>query len=101
MQKIDDKTFYTETMARLLNNQGHHHRAAEIYRYLLEKAPDREDLKAALDDTEARIGQGTATWGDVSGVVARWVELMLRLRALKRLERLSIPRIAGDGPGAR
>jgi tetratricopeptide (TPR) repeat protein len=43
----------TETMADLYMSQGFHHRAAEVYRTLLQQRPDDEGLAAKLRDAES------------------------------------------------
>lgn len=92
----DDKTFYTETMARLLTQQGRYQRAAEVYRYLLEQTPHRADLEKALATVLSLTPKGAENWGAVSGLVESWVTLMLKYKTLLRLQRLSIPHPAGQ-----
>jgi Arc/MetJ-type ribon-helix-helix transcriptional regulator len=95
VQSNNDKTFYTETMARLLTRQGRYDSAAEVYHYLLERQPHRLDFKQALEEVLARIPQGADNWEAVSQRVDRWVTLMLRHKALRQLQQLSIPQV-GD-----
>jgi hypothetical protein len=91
-----DDPFYTETMARLLAKQGRYDGAATIYRHLLAKAPDRTDLAVALQSVVAQMDDGAVAWSAVSGLVQRWITLMLRQNALQRLERLPIHRLRAD-----
>ena len=49
--------FYTATMARVYSEQGHWHKAAEIYRHLLAQEPVREDYLAALAEMEKKAKQ--------------------------------------------
>jgi len=91
-----DKTFYTVTMARVYADQGRYEAAARIYRYLLDRTPDRVDLQQALADVLAAIPAVPSQLEGVRTLVARWVRLMLRYNALRRLERISIPPTAAD-----
>ena len=88
----EDKTFYTATMARVYADQGRYARAARIYGYLLDQTPDRMDLKQALDDVLSKLPGAAAQWEEVSNVIARWVRLMLRCKALRQIERIRISR---------
>ena len=45
MSLDEDNTFYTVTMARVYADQGRNEEAARIYRYLLDRTPDRPDLQ--------------------------------------------------------
>ncbi|MFO7716215.1 hypothetical protein [Desulfosarcina sp.] len=85
-----DKTFYTATMARVYADQGRYDAAARIYRYLLERTPDRIDLKKALDGVLSRMPEAPVQWKDVSDVLERWVVLMLRFNALRRVQKIRI-----------
>lgn len=71
--------FYTATMAKIHADQGHLEKAADIYRRLLEKEPEREDLIEALTDTEESIQQ--ARNEDLSLLVGEWTKLVLRLHS--------------------
>jgi hypothetical protein len=92
----EDKTFYTATMARVLADQGRYAQAARIYRYLLDQTPDRVDLEQALNDVLSKLPGAAAQWEAVSDVIARWVRLMLRCKALRQIQHIRIPR---DHPG--
>lgn len=100
MEMTNDKTFFTETMARLLMRQGSHDRAVEIYRYLVEKEPHREDLKKALEDVLAHIPDRSESWEAVSQLVEQWITLMLHYKSLRQLERMSIPGSGEHVPNA-
>ena len=39
---------YTETMAKVYADQGHWEKAAEIYHHLVQKDPERHDLRDSL-----------------------------------------------------
>lgn len=84
----DDKTFYTETMARLHADQGRYDAAARIYRYLLDQTPDRTDLAQALETVLSMIPQGADKWEDVSGLIERWARMVIRQKALKQIDGL-------------
>jgi hypothetical protein len=92
-----DKTFYTETMARLLTQQGRYDRAAEVYRYLWEQSPHRKDLGQALEQVLSCIPQGAEKRDVLSGLIKRWVTLMLRAKALRQLQNLSLDDVQDDG----
>lgn len=85
-----DKTFYTATMARLLNSQGKYEEAARIYRHLLEQAPDRADIRQALEDVCANLPDLPQHWERVSDLVGQWVRLVLKQQQLLRLSQLRI-----------
>lgn len=93
----EDKTFYTVTMARVHANQGRYGEAARIYRYLLDQTPDRVDLKQALDTVLSMLPEVPIQWYDVTGLVQRWVRLMLRQNELRRLQKIRIQAVDGDG----
>lgn len=96
MRVDEDKTFYTETMARVYTDQGRYEAAARIYRYLLDRKPDRPDLQNALDDVLAKLPEAPCCWADIAGSVERWARLMLQTHALRRLQRTPLPSEAMD-----
>jgi hypothetical protein len=81
-----DRTFYTATMAKIHAEQGNLAQAAVVYRYLLRRAPDREDLLEALTDIEAQLADKDPY--DLAAPVSRWAELVLRLGRLADLARI-------------
>jgi len=85
-----DKTFYTVTMARVYADQGKYEAAARIYRYLLDQTPDRSDLRPALDAVTAMLPDTPGQWHDVSDLIERWVRLVLRQKALRRLQKIRV-----------
>jgi hypothetical protein len=91
MSADEDKPFYTVTMARVYADQGRYEAAVRIYRYLLDRTPDRPDLQQALDDVLARQAKSPDSWADIAGSVERWIRLMLRYNALCKLERERLP----------
>ena len=90
MQSDGDKTFYTVTMANVYADQGRYEEAARIYRYLLDQTPDRLDLQMALDEVAAKLPEAPRQWQDVSGLVARWVKLILASNRLGQLQRMGV-----------
>jgi hypothetical protein len=96
MRVDEDKTFYTVTMARVHADQGRYEAAARIYRYLLDRNPDRPDLQHALDDVLAKLPDAPRCWVDIAGSVERWIDLMLQTNALRKLERTRLPSNAMD-----
>ena len=96
MEGTGDKTFYTVTMARVYADQGRYEEAARIYRYLLDQTPDRSDLRQALDAAESMLPDTQHRWHDISGLIERWVRLMVRQNALRRLQKSRIQSADGD-----
>jgi hypothetical protein len=99
MKMVDDKTFYTTTMARVYTHQGRYEAAAQIYRYLLEQTPERADLRVALAEVTAMLPASPAQWTAVSDLIERWVRIMLRARELQRLQRIRVAPIDGATSG--
>ena len=83
----NDKSFFTVTMARVLADQGKYEAAARIYRYLLDQTPDRSDLKEALAAVSSMLPDRPGQWHEISDSIERWVRLMLKHNALRRLQR--------------
>ncbi|MDX2454565.1 hypothetical protein [Desulfosarcina sp.] len=90
MDGTGDKTFYTVTMARVLADQGRYEEAARIYRYLLDQTPDRSDLRQALEAVTSMLPEPPGHWDDISGLIERWVRLMVRWNALRRLRKCRV-----------
>lgn len=86
MDKHSD--FYTETMAGVYAKQGHWQKAAEIYRYLLEQQPGRQDYAQALEGLESKLASGPKTAEDLVPLFREWVELVGHYNRLNRLNRL-------------
>ena len=82
----DSSGCYTKTMADLCLNQGHLERAADIYRFLLNKEPDRQDLIDGLFKIEKKLSE-KASQSPVL-LFSRWIDLMLRYNNLKNLSKL-------------
>jgi len=80
-----DKTFYTVTMARVFTSQGRYADAIRIYRYLLDRSPDRSDLQDALDAVASRLADESGQWPDIFRLIERWVRIMLKRNVIRRL----------------
>ena len=78
--------FETETMARIYAEQGHHARAADIYRRLLEETPEREDLRRRLEEVEALQRRSGAP--QLPERFGEWLQLLLKKKQIDRLRRL-------------
>lgn len=77
--------FFTATMARLYADQGYLRKAAQVYRYLVEQEPDREDLQKDLAALEEKIRQQSHPPIKELGLLMRdWANLMRKQRELKR-----------------
>ena len=87
MEKETD--FYTGTMAKVYAGQGHWDKAAEIYRYLLRREPERTDYLEALAEAE-RMSKTTASEEarDLALLFHEWIDLMLKYKNLQKLRRL-------------
>lgn len=77
--------FFTATMARLYADQGYLRKAAQIYRYLVQQEPDRDDLNRELAAIEEAIRRQTHPPAKELGLLMRdWVELIRKQKELKR-----------------
>jgi tetratricopeptide (TPR) repeat protein len=86
---IKDPDFYTVTMARVYEDQGHWEKAAEIYRYLLKQEPERKDIADALVEAERRLDEGiTKNADDLTPLIGEWIHLMFRYKRLQKLRQL-------------
>jgi predicted membrane chloride channel (bestrophin family) len=86
---IKDPDFYTITMARVYEDQGHWEKAAEIYRYLLKQEPERKDIADALAEAEKRLVEGiTKNADDLTPLIGEWIHLMFRYKRLQKLRQL-------------
>lgn len=69
----------TPTMARIFAQQGYLRKAAEIYRRLVVRYPDRRDLNDALAEVEATLAQQNRPSQKELGLLLReWRDLMLK-----------------------
>ena len=86
----EDYRHGTATMAKLFAQQGHWGKAATIYRYLLAKEPEREDLASALAEAEARMEAAEAErYQELVPLFREWIDLLLKYDRLQKLRRLS------------
>jgi len=82
-----DKPFYTVTMARVYAEQGNLEEAKRVYRYLLEKEPERPDLVAALVSLEAQ--DGPLQLEALRPLFRQWLDLVFRYNQVRKLKKLS------------
>ena len=83
-----DTEFYTATMARVYAQQGHYEKAAEIYRPLLKREPDRRDWVEALAHVEEQCStQGPKSDADLVPMFRKWIRLVLQYRHIRRLKK--------------
>ena len=80
-----DDVFYTRTMAKVYADQGNLLKAAEIYRYLLECGPERQDLMDALSEIEKRLNEKSPD--DLIKLFNRWIDLLLKYHNVQKLMR--------------
>ena len=86
---ISDDIFYTKTMAKVYADQGKLGKAAEIYKYLLNEEPERQDLIDALAEIDKKRYEKDPE--GLSQLFSTWIDLLLvhnRLQKLKKLKRL-------------
>ncbi len=83
---IKDDVFYTRTMAKVFADQGNLKKAAEIYKYLLECEPGRQDLKAALSNIEKKRFEKSPD--NLEKLLGRWVDLLLTHNTMQKLKNL-------------
>jgi hypothetical protein len=83
---IEEDVFHTKTMAKVYADQGKLGQAVAIYRHLLKKDPDRQDLMEALAEIEKkRFEKGAEGLGNL---FSTWLELLLANARLQKLEKL-------------
>ena len=86
----DDRQHETLTMARLLSEQGHWQRAAEICRHLLQAQPGREDVAEVLAEAERRAQESSPeTTSALVPLFQKWIDLLFKFNRLRQLRRLS------------
>lgn len=87
MEKETD--FFTATMARVYADQGHWDKAAEIYRHLLRREPERSDYLEALAEAERKlISTGKKPFENLVPLFHQWFDLMLKYKNLQKLRKL-------------
>jgi hypothetical protein len=86
---MENTEFYTATMARLYAQQGHLEKAAEIYRYLLEREPDHKDIAAALSDVEHELSkEKPVSEQTLVTLFCNWTHLISCHNRLKRFKKI-------------
>jgi hypothetical protein len=85
----EDYSLGTVTLARLFAAQGHWEKTVRIYRQLLEREPERQDIAQALADAEQQlITTGRRRSQDLGDLFRQWIDLLLRYDRLCKLQRL-------------
>ncbi len=73
-------------MAKVYADQGQLEKAVEIYQYLLQKEPRRQDLIDAIAEIDIKsFGKDPGRLGDLLSV---WLDLLLRHGRLQQLKKL-------------
>jgi predicted membrane chloride channel (bestrophin family) len=81
-----DLDFQTATMAKVFADQGHYGKAADIYRNLLKREPQRQDLADALSEVEERISEAAKSSDEnLVFLLGEWVELVFKYKRLRFL----------------
>ena len=81
-----DLDFQTATMAKVFADQRHYEKAADIYRNLLKREPQRQDLADALSEVEQRIAEaGKSSDENLVFLLGEWIELVFRYKQLRFL----------------
>ena len=81
-----DDVFYTKTMAKVYADQGKLEKAVEIYQYILEKEPGRQDLIDALAEIDKKRFEKDPV--GLSDLLSMWLDLLLRHSRLQQLKKL-------------
>ncbi|CAB5084548.1 hypothetical protein D3OALGA1CA_1412 [Olavius algarvensis associated proteobacterium Delta 3] len=82
--------FYTQTMAKVYAEQGHYQEAAEIYRHLLGKEPDRPELKEALAELDMILSEMPGqTTQKLVPLFREWIDLAFKYRNLQKLKQIT------------
>lgn len=85
----EDHQIRTATMARIYAQQGHHRKAADIYRHLLELDPSRQDIARALAEVESmQAATRPAARKNLAPLVREWIRLAVRYRQVRQLQRM-------------
>jgi len=86
---IPDNDFKTATMARVYSSQGHYEKAAQIYKHLLKREPDRQDLSGALAGVEKKLNEkAKGSNEDLAVMFSTWVDLILRYKRMRYLRKI-------------
>ena len=89
----NDPLFYTASVAALCARQGYLEKSAEIYAFLLEREPEREDLKQAFNDVKTRLVPAGAEHAGspenrLESMVGTWVSLLVENNLRQKFESL-------------
>jgi hypothetical protein len=80
---------FTLTMAQVYAGQGHWKKAVEIFRHLVMKQPEREDLRQGLKAAEeALVAQGSSQLDELAPLLQTWLKLQIRCHQMKKLQQL-------------
>lgn len=86
---MNETAFNTVTMAKVYAAQGDFRKSVRIYRHLLEREPDRRELRAALLEVEQKLKEEKKTHGrDLAALFQEWFSLLLCYRNLRKLKEL-------------
>lgn len=85
----NEKDIQTATMARIYAEQGHYEKAAGIYKFLLGKDPDRQDLADALEEVRQKQNRNKrGTGNDLARLIDEWFSLLLRFHRMQQLKNI-------------
>jgi hypothetical protein len=73
-------------MAKVYAEQGNLGKAAEIYKYLLEQEPGRQDLIDALSEIEKKDFNKNRE--NLSRLLSEWINLLLKYNGMQKLKKL-------------
>ena len=82
----NNDVFYTATMAKIHTDQGNLAKAAEIYRYLLQQEPDRQDLIEALVRVEKK--REARSQDALVALFSEWIDLLFTYTKVNTLNRI-------------
>jgi pentatricopeptide repeat protein len=87
---MESNAFYTATMAKVYAKQGHYEKAIEIYRFLLGKEPDQQELAEALAELEAKVVHDKQIGApQLANLLSDWVATILKYRQIKTLNQIT------------
>ena len=85
----NDPEFYTVTMAKVYTDQGYFDKAIEIYKYLLEQEPERQDLAEALSNIEKILFEKENNSSkDLVQLFSQWIDLLFTYKKVNKLKNL-------------
>ena len=93
--------YATVSLAKVYASQGHTKEALAMYRYLLSKSPDNQEVKDAVCDLENMAGPDDAARADalpaapetdeLARLVQSWIQWTLRYKKMMMLKKLDHP----------